>query len=208
MNTQILIVEGTSGVGKSTLIDALIRKYVSGNKKIRSLLHLTQAHTYGPLAEDEDRHSLTKEKNLVHLDSIYNLLNWSTISIKTEHKVKFFALLDTLHLTHCVRPGVLHWDDIKEYDAKLKSIDCKLIYLYAHPQTIWDRGIEPRQHEQFITGYGKKFGNNLNEIHQYFINEQILLEKLYSNSQLNKMDIHVEDDLDFNVEKCFNFWIN
>src|SRR5215831_1546758 len=54
--SRLLIVEGTSGVGKSTLIDRLIRRYVAEQpeRRLRTILHLTQAHTYGPIAPDED----------------------------------------------------------------------------------------------------------------------------------------------------------
>jgi hypothetical protein len=208
MNAKILIVEGTSGIGKSTLIDALLRKYVSENKKIRSLLHLTQANTYGTLAIDEDNGTLTKEMNKTHLDNIYNLLNWSVASLKTENKVKFFGIIDTLHLTHCVRPGVIDWSDIQEYDARLTSIECKLIFISAEPQTIWDRGITPRISEQFISVYAKKFGKDVSEIHQYFINEQVRLEDLVAKSRLDKIYIRAEDDFKKNVETSYNFWFS
>jgi len=194
MNARILIVEGTSGIGKSTLIDALLREYISKNKKIRSLLHLTQANTYGPLAKEEDSNSLTKEMNITHLDNIYNLLKWTASSLKNEHKIKFFGIIDTLHLTHCVRPGVIEWNDIQEYDNKLKTIECKLVFICAESQTIWDRGIQPRMNDQFITNYAKKFGKDIGEIHKYFINEQVQLEKLVSKSCLEKIYIRAEDD--------------
>jgi hypothetical protein len=208
MNARILIVEGTSGIGKSTLIDGLLRKYLSENSKIRSLLHLTQANTYGPLAIDEDQNTLTKEMNKAHLDNIYNLLFWSASSLKNERKIKFFGIIDTLHLTHCVRPGVIGWSDIRDFDAKLKNIECRLIFISAEPQTIWNRGIMPRIHDQFITGYGKKFGKDIKEIHQYFIREQIQIEKLVSNSQLDKIHIQAENDLESNIEKSYNFWLS
>jgi len=209
MNARILIVEGTSGIGKSTLIDGLLRKYISENKKIRSLLHLTQANTYGPLAIDEDNNTLTKEMNRTHLGNIFNLLDWLVSSLKTEHnKVKFFGIIDTLHLTHCVRPGVVAWNDIRDYDSRFKSIECKLVFMSAQPKTIWGRGIVPRINENFITNYGKKFGNNSNAIHQYFINEQTTLEKLVASSQLNKIYIQAEDDLEKNIEISYNFWVS
>jgi predicted GTPase len=49
---QALLIEGTSGIGKSALIDALIRRHVTtaAPRKIRGLVHLAQSHTYGPLA--------------------------------------------------------------------------------------------------------------------------------------------------------------
>ena len=47
--SRVLVVEGTSGVGKSTLIDRLVRRYVADRpaRKLRTLLHLTQADTTG-----------------------------------------------------------------------------------------------------------------------------------------------------------------
>ena len=54
--SRVLLVEGTSGVGKSTLIDRLLRRFVALQppRRLRTLLHLTQAHTYGPRAPLED----------------------------------------------------------------------------------------------------------------------------------------------------------
>jgi len=64
---KALLVEGTSGVGKSTLIDALIRRHVdtASARKIRSLVHLAQSHTYGPLATPEDKGTLTADENVL-----------------------------------------------------------------------------------------------------------------------------------------------
>jgi len=107
MNSKILIIGGTSGIGKSHFADALIRKYVNENNKLRSLLHLTQAHTYGPLAMDEDQQTLTKAMNEAHLRRVHDTLQWFVSAVANERKVKFFCLIDTLHLTHCFRPGTL-----------------------------------------------------------------------------------------------------
>jgi hypothetical protein len=54
---EALLVEGTSGVEKSTLIDALILHHAAntGPRKIRSVVPLAQSHTYGRLAMPEDR---------------------------------------------------------------------------------------------------------------------------------------------------------
>ena len=208
MNARILIIEGTSGIGKSTLIDALVRKYISDNEKIRSLLHLAQAHTYGPLAIDEDHNTLTKEMNLKHLLNILQLLNWSVLSLDTERKVKFFCIIDTLHLTHCFRPGVLNWEDVVDYDSNLQKLNCKLIFMHAQPQTIWDRGIAPRMNGQFILEYGRKFGKNLKEIHQYFVDEQTKMENLLLKSGLEVLQIDAENDFSQNVKKSYSFWID
>ena len=48
--SRLLLVEGVPGVGKSTLLDALLRAYVQQHPtgRLRALLHLTQAYTLGP----------------------------------------------------------------------------------------------------------------------------------------------------------------
>jgi GTPase SAR1 family protein len=58
---KALLVEGTSGVGKSTLIDRLLRRHVASvqPRKIRTLVHLAQSHTYGPLAVQRNGRSVS-----------------------------------------------------------------------------------------------------------------------------------------------------
>jgi GTPase SAR1 family protein len=73
---KALLVEGTSGVGKSKLINALIRRHVSScqPRKVRTPVHLAQSHTYGPLAVPENNRTLTVDANLRHLERIVGTL--------------------------------------------------------------------------------------------------------------------------------------
>src|SRR5215510_9655275 len=73
---KALLVEGVPGIGKSTLIDAMIRRYIdsAGPRKIRTLVHLSQTYTYGPLAPAEDNGTLTVAENLRLLERITGLL--------------------------------------------------------------------------------------------------------------------------------------
>src|SRR5215218_7346232 len=108
-----LLIEGIPGIGKSTLIDALIRRHVNSAaaRQIRTLVHLCQAHTLGPLASAEDAGTLTVKDNLNHLEQIVSSIEWLSESVRDHKRQSCFVLVDTLHLTHCLRPGVLMWQE-------------------------------------------------------------------------------------------------
>ena len=164
---KALLVEGTSGVGKSTLIDALIRSHASNSKprKIRTLVHLAQSHTYGPLAVPEDKGTLTVDDNVRHLERIVGTLEWLHAGVQEHSRPWCFVLIDTLHLTHCVRPGLVGWQDVADIDRRLAALECGLLFLEASPGNIWERGIQPRINDQFILEYAKKFGSTNEEKH-------------------------------------------
>jgi hypothetical protein len=211
MNSMVpfkaLLVEGTSGVGKSTLIDALIRRHVdsSAPRKILSLIHLAQSHTYGPLAVREDR-GLTVAENVQHLERIAGTLEWLHASVQEHKRPWCFVVIDTLHLTHCVRPGVVKWGDVADVDRRLAAVGCKLLYLQASPASIWKRGIEPRVNEQFLLEYARKFGTNHQEIHAYFVREQETLGGLFEHSVMPKLVMHNDGAVDDVVDSAYQFW--
>jgi hypothetical protein len=209
--SRILIVEGISGIGKSTLIDTLIRGYVAERpaRKLRTLLHLTQAHTYGPLAVDEDRGTLTAQQNIVHLDAVVSMLEWNVRALTAERVPKFFAIVDTLYLTHCHRPGVLTWKDAAAIDRRLAMLGAKLLFLHASPSTLWERGILPRQNDQFITGYAKrKWGQTLEAIHRYFVGEQESMRATLPKTQLAHHVMDVDGDLSSYLDAAYQFWLS
>ena len=198
--SRILIVEGTSGVGKSTLIDALVRRQV-GEPKPRTLLRLTQAHTYAPLAPGEDRGDLSVEQNLAHLEQIVGMLEWYA------RMGKFFAVVDTLHLTHCYRPGVVRWQQVEPVDRRLAALGANMIVVHGSPATLWDRGIWPRREAQFITGYARKWGDSLERIHAHFVAEQAAMRELARRTRLELREICVDGEVSTYVDEAYAFWM-
>jgi hypothetical protein len=204
---KALLVEGTSGVGKSTLIDALIRVHTAAAapRKIRSLIHLAQSHTYGPLAVPEDNGSLTVDENVRHLDRIVGTLEWLHACVQEHTRPWCFVLIDALHLTHCVRPGVVQWSDVKPFDQRLATLGCKLAFLKISQDTLWERGIAPRVNDQFMQ-YARKFGRSQEEIRRYFVNEQETLVQLFERSVMAKLLLNNEPALESTASKVHAFW--
>ena len=204
---KALLVEGTSGAGKSTLIDALIRRHVGTAKprKIRSLIHLAQSHTYGPLAVPEDHGTLTVDENARHEDRIVSLIEWLQAGVQGHSRPWCFVLIDTLHLTHCVRPGVVKWPDVAPFDGRLAAVGCKLVFLEASPSALWEWGIKPRTNEQFMQ-YAKKFGRTPEEIHEYFVREQETLATLFAQSAMPKIRLQSDGAFEETVNAAYQFW--
>jgi hypothetical protein len=205
-----LLVEGTSGVGKSTLIDALIRRHAQSAlpRKIRTLMHLAQSHTYGPLARPENAGTLTVAENQQHLERIVGTIEWLRRCVQEEQHNRpwCFVVLDTLHLTHCVRPGIVAWSDVAVVDRRLAGLGFKLLFLQAAPEAIYDRGITPRIDQQFIIEYAQKFGCTHQEIHQYFVREQSALAQLFEQSAMPKLRLQNDRAVDSSVEEAYRFW--
>lgn len=205
---KALLVEGTSGVGKSTLIDALIRRHVAGApaRKVRSLVHLAQSHTYGPLAPLEDRGTLTVADNVRHLERLVGMMEWFHANVQEHQRPWCFVVVDTLHITHCVRPGAVQWAEVAGIDQRLAAIDCKVFLMTASPANIWKRGIEARRDSQFLQEYALKFGSSEQEIHQYFVREQEIIVDLFSRSKMPKYQKSDEDTTANIVDAAYEFW--
>ena len=203
-----LIVEGVAGTGKSTLVDALIRRHIDSSepRRIRSFLHLSQSHTYGPLAPFEDSGTLTVNANVALLERICGTLEWMYADLQYCDKPAY-VVIESLHLTHCLRPGVLAWDNAAPIDVRLARIGCKLLLLTGTEQTIWRRSIAARAGSQFLAEYARKFGRTDREIHAHFVEEQSRFAQMFACSALQKRKLENIGSLDTIVDEAYSFWV-
>ena len=203
-----LIVEGVPGIGKSTLVDALIRRHIDSSepRRIRSFLHLSQSHTYGPLAPFEDNGTLTVAANLALLERICSVLEWMYADLQHCDKPAY-VVIESLHLTHCLRPGVLTWDDAVSIDARLARIGCKLLLLTGSEDTIWGRSIAARAGSQFLAEYARKFGRTEGDIHAHFVREQSRFLEMFGRSALEKRKLENDGSLDTILDEAYLFWV-
>lgn len=208
-SARLLVVEGVPGAGKSTILDHLVRRHVSAAppRRLRTLVHLTQAHTYGPLAPDEDAGTLTREACLDHLARVVTGLEWLVRSMRGETHTKCFILVDCLHLTACLRPGVVGWSDVAPLDERLAAIGCRLLLIDANDDTVRERSVRERMSSEFIRGYAaRRFGSTENELVRHFQRERDTFRALFDASQLVKSRLPAEAPEEANASAAFRFW--
>jgi hypothetical protein len=201
-----LLVEGVPGIGKSTLIDGMIRRHVGSadERKIRTLLHLSQTWTYGPLAPAEDAGTLTEEENRRLLDRVVQTLEWLREDV-SRSAPPCFALIDTLHLTHCVRPGVLPWSDAVTFDRRLAEAGCRLLLLRGRTETIRERSVKGRTGTQFRQ-YANKFGPDDESLASHFFAEQARFDEMFADSAMTKKSLDNDGPAGDIADEAYRFW--
>jgi hypothetical protein len=208
MDDRILLIEGTCGTGKSTLQKGLLRKYAWEQDKPRTLLYLTQAHTYFPLMSEDLAQPPGKREHREHLRKIMNMLEWPLGALTPRRWFTLYALIDTLHLTHAFRPAILSWSEMSYIDQRLASLGTRMVFLQADPDTLWDRLIAERGKEPlYLTHFQKRFGSSPEAIHRYYIEEQEQLRALAEKSSLQTLFLQADDPLADNTAKAYAFWI-
>lgn len=181
-----LLVEGIPGIGKSSLLDALVRRHLDlvAAGKARTLVHLSQAHTMGPLAAAGDAGALDPKGSRQHLEHVVAMLEWLHESVQGQHQPSAFVLIDTLHLTHCLRPGVLAWREVAAFDQRLAALGCRLLLLRGAADVVWKRCIKARASWWLNSEYARRFGRTHDQVHRYFLGEQQRFEEMAAESGL------------------------
>jgi thymidylate kinase len=207
--SRLLLVEGVPGLGKSTVLDHLARRHVAEAepRRVRTLLHLTQAHTYGPLARREDAGTLTRGECLAHLERIVAGLEWLAASVRGESTTKCFVLVDCLHLTACLRPGVVRWPDVVSLDRRMAETGCRLLLLDGTDETVRERAVRARMDTDFIRGYAaRRFGRSEAELVRHFRRERDAFRELFAASAMTRLCLPAEAPEEATAAGAFRFW--
>lgn len=205
MEARVLLVEGVPGVGKSTLLSGVQWRRIGSAFGSRSALHLAQAHTYGPLATSEDAGTLTAAENITHLSALLGLVE--AFAAHGHGRAPCLVSIDTLHLTHCVRPGVVAWPDVQATDARLASLGASMVFLRARPETLWQRTVWGRRDTPFVQGYALgRFGGTLEALHEHFLHEQERMAVLAGQSSLPTLVLDAEREADEIVDLAYRHW--
>ena len=136
------------------------------------------------------------------------MLHWDTDDLSPKKWFTLFSLIDTLHITHYFRPGILSWAEMSYVDKSLAVLGGRLVFLQAEPETLWERLIIERSKDPlFMNHYQKKFGHSPEAVHKYYANEQQQMSMVVRQSTMDKLFLSSEDPVEENVEKAYAFWM-
>jgi thymidylate kinase len=208
MKTNLLLVEGVPGAGKTTLINRLVSNIASQPSKTETIISLGQKQTYFPVVNEENKFYASRGENLRHLDKVFDFLFWAIHPTARNTLGKTSIVLDTLHFTHYFRPGTITQDDLQRTDDKLLKINGKLLLLKTTADNLWERLIVARSKADsgFLERYQSKYGSTLQSLHRYYLEEQNRMETLISKSKLEKLIVTSDRPVSIIAGIVFNFW--
>ena len=154
--TPGLILEGVSGSGKTTVLQALLRSERYLERGYLSSLVLTEHHTQRVLEPKQRREGLSVEDNVgllrCHLETIRALeahlrrTDWAAGG-RTRHRVSY--VLERFHLTHVYHYPHVAWGDVEDVDGALARLGCKLCLLTADRSVLEERVTDARKNPEW-----------------------------------------------------------
>ena len=119
---RFLIIEGAMGTGKTSVAGHLIKKATANMQDMASIVYLNASITYAPLKAEEKTMPTTVEDNIAHLERICDTLTWLAEAAALYGTTDQWCCVDSLHITQCLRPGLLSIRQAMDFDARLKKI--------------------------------------------------------------------------------------
>lgn len=171
--TPLFIIEGTCGVGKTTLLLSLSTHLMG--LEVRCM---TQRETYASVVPAEDSGTLDASLHA-------SLMREITANVARETaKPSQLVVVDTLHATHFVRTGTLTLASFHEADHQLHALGAVTVMLRVTAACIRARTVIGRRGTGFHR-YSQKFGADDDSLTDYFVAEQErMLELLREHSRL------------------------
>jgi hypothetical protein len=208
MNAHILLVEGTCGTGKSTLIKSLLGRHIAEEDRPRTLVHLSQGHTYFPLASTDLPAPPGKRACREHMRRLLRMIDLPDVpDLRPSRWFTFFGLVDTLHLTQAFRPGVLSWAELAYVDRFLAERGARMIFLRASPATLWSRLILERGAAPgYLSLYQRKYGATPEGVHAYYLREQAEMEAFAKKSRIDVLFLDSEESVAALAGEAYGFW--
>lgn len=208
MNTHILLVEGTCGTGKSTLIKGLLTRHIAEEDRPRTLVHLSQGHTYFPLASTDLAAPPGKRACREHMRRMLRMIDLPDVpELRPARWFTLFGLIDTLHLTQAFRPGVLNWAELAYVDRFLAERGARMVFLRASSETLWKRLILERgASPEYLSVHQLKYGASPEGVHAYYIQEQAEMEAFARKSRMEVLFLDAERAAASLAEEGYGFW--
>jgi thymidylate kinase len=172
---MMLLLEGTCGVGKTTLLRAM--EELTSERGSPALTVLGQRFTYGPIAGAEDAGILDAELN----EQILQRLLRRIITVHEQQIQGTLLVLDTFHVTQRVRPGVLSDAAFRACDQVLQQLRCRTVLLEVPDSVLLER-VTVRRRDTGFARYASKFGSSESEVGGHFLREQALIRNLVTAS--------------------------
>lgn len=193
MSSAVVLVEGSCGAGKTTLIAVAAERARSAGVTVRVF---GQRETYAPIAPSEDAHILDDELNFAILSRIVSSIE----KARTGLALPSLVLIDTLHITQFVRPGFLSVDSFDRVEERLAALGSSVVFLRAERETLRERAVEGRRGTGFRR-YIEQFAQGEDELTEYFVDSQRRMMQLLERCKRPALVLSAEESPDRLAER-------